>query len=299
MDGCTIRLFKDNLEVTSVVMPSDMVDIKENIFRGCVGLTQIILPENVKYIREGAFKYCGLKNITLPKTIEVIYQKAFAGCGLEEVKVLAETPPFASDNTFSNYNIPLYVPESAMSSYQTTSPWSKFSSFKTLSGEDIEKKKCATPTISYNNGQLTFGCETEGVEYNSTITDADINTYKTAVIQLGVTYNISVYATKDGYENSEVATATLCWVDTDPKKEGDISGIAEVAARAVLVKTSNGFLTVEGLDDHTQVRVYTVDGKQAGSATSHAGVANVATNINPGSIAIVKIGDKAMKVMVK
>ena len=53
--------------------------------------------------------------------------------GLEEVKVMAETPPFAYDNTFSNYDIPLYVPESTINSYQATSPWNKFKTFNTLS----------------------------------------------------------------------------------------------------------------------------------------------------------------------
>jgi hypothetical protein len=53
------------------------------------------------------------------------------------------------------------------------------------------------------------------------------------------------------------------------------------------------------LDDQTQVTVYTIDGKQAGSATSHTGVANVATDLKPDSIAIVKVGEKSVKVVVR
>ena len=42
------------------------------------------------------------------------------------MKVLAETPPFAYDNTFSNYDAELNVPLSAIELYKTTSPWSGF-----------------------------------------------------------------------------------------------------------------------------------------------------------------------------
>ena len=217
----------------------------------------------------------------------------------------AEQLPTTASDVFNNVSIAnstLHVPENILVVYQSITPWKDFGKIVAIDGEPQEPqipKKCEKPSISFESGQLFFASATEDVEFISNITDTDIKSYNTATISLTATYNISVYAKKIGYKNSEVATATLCWVDADPKKEGDINGIAEVAARAVLVKTSNGFLTVEGLDDQTQVWVYTVDGKQAGSATSHAGVANVATNINPGSIAIVKIGEKAMKVVVK
>ena len=118
-------------------------------------------------------------------------------------------------------------------------------------------------------------------------------------MQLGVTYNISVYATKSGYDNSDVATATLCWIDASPKTEGITNGVAQIAARPVLVKTDSGFITVEGVEDRTYVSVYTTDGKQVGSAISQNNIATIATSIQPGAIAIVKVGDKAVKVVIK
>ena len=78
-------------------------------------------------------------------------------------------------------------------------------------------------------------------------------------MQLGVTYNISVYAAKVGCETSETATATLCWIDATTQTEGITNGVAQIAARPVLVKTDNGFITVEGADEGTQISAYTVD----------------------------------------
>ncbi len=75
--------------------------------------------------------------------------------------------------------------------------------------------------------------------------------------------------------------------------------MAQIAARPVLVKADNGFITVEGVDDKTNVSIYSTDGKQLGSAISKNNVATIATSIQSGSIAIVKVGEKAIKVIMK
>jgi hypothetical protein len=67
----------------------------------------------------------------------------------------------------------------------------------------------------------------------------------------------------------------------------------------VLIQSEGGILKVEGVDDGTQVAVYTPDGKQAGSAVCRNGAALVGTSIQPGNTAIVKIGEKSVKVIVK
>ena len=164
-------------------------------------------------------------------------------------------------------------------------------------GTTPETPKCEKPTISYENGQLKMSCATEGVEYVTDITDADIKKHYDATISLTATYNISVYATKAGYDNSETATATLCWIDKEPVI--DVTGISQVPAQAVLIQSEGGLLTVQGLDDSTEVSVYGVNGMEAGAAVSHNGQAQVNTHLSPGSVAIVKIGEKSVKVVIK
>jgi hypothetical protein len=166
-------------------------------------------------------------------------------------------------------------------------------------GGGTTPEKCVKPTIGYSNGKLTFSSSTEDATCYYSIIDTDIKSGSGSEVQLGVTYNISVFATKSGYENSETATATLCWIDATPQTEGITNGVAQIAARPVLVKTDNGFITVEGVDERTNVSVYTTDGKQVGSAISQNNTATIATSIQPGSIAIVKVGEKSVKVVVK
>ena len=160
---------------------------------------------------------------------------------------------------------------------------------------------CATPTIIYADGKLKFSCETEGVEFVSTITDDDIKSYRTEEVELSATYTISVYATKPGYTDSDVATGTLCWIEQQPTTENivDEDAVTEVKALPVLIQTQGSTISVQGLDAGTEVYVYSIDGKQQGSAVSVDGAAQVNTSLQPGSVAVVKIGKKAVKVMVK
>ena len=88
-----------------------------------------------------------------------------------------------------------------------------------------------------------------GVEFVSEITDTDIRKFYDAKVSLSVTYTINVFATKDGYDNSEVATATLCWIESDPKKEGvGEDKITELNALPVLIQTQDGNITIQGLE---------------------------------------------------
>lgn len=192
----------------------------------------------------------------------------------------------------------LYVPKGTYSAYYIAYGWGDFSNIYEMDGGG-SNNKCAKPSISYLNGKLSFFCETDGVSFISTITNSDISSYKSNEIQLGVTYNINVYATKTGYDNSDVATATLCWIDVDPKTEGISNSVTQVQAHAVLIQASDGQITITGADNGTEIYAYEINGQQVGATISHNGYANLNTNMRPGSIAIIKIGDRSVKVAIK
>ena len=80
--------------------------------------------------------------------------------------------------------------------------------------------KCATPAIVYDNGRLLFGCETPDVEYVYEIKCTDADSGRGGEVSLGQTYEIRVHATLDGYEDSDVAVATIGWRGGRPVMEG-------------------------------------------------------------------------------
>jgi len=131
------------------------------------------------------------------------------------------------------------------------------------------------------------------------ITDPDIKAYSSSEIDLSATYNIRVYATKSGYDNSDMATATLCWIDADPKTEGIENGIAQVRANAVLIQSHDGILRISGVENDTSINVYTSAGVMVGMAKASEETTSIATGLRNGDIAIIKIGEKSVKVVVR
>ena len=155
------------------------------------------------------------------------------------MRALPETPPTLFDNSFSNYDISLLVPDASKDVYMNTSPWNKFSQINGLSGGGEEKQKCATPIIVYQSGELTFSCETEGVEYVYDVKINDSKAGKGDKVQLMPKYSINVYATKADYEVSDVATMTIDLLSQSGNGIiGDTNGDGVVDA-ADVVKVTN------------------------------------------------------------
>ena len=290
--------------LTSVTIPNSVTGICWGAFQGCSSLTSITIPNSVTYIGYYAFMDCtSLTSVTIGSGIEEIYGQAFANCpDLADVYCLAVNVPYTDGNAFNNsypQYATLHVPDESVENYRNRSPWSEFGTIVGLSGGSGESSKCAKPTIGYSNNRLTFSCETAGATCQYSITDDDVKAGSGSELQLTVTYHISAYATKSGMQNSDVATATLCWIDKEADFSTDISPAAELKATPVLIQSAGGTLTIQGAAEGTPISVFTTAGMQAGSTVSRAGLATLSTNLQAGSIAIVKIGNRSVKVVLK
>ena len=223
--------------LTSVTIPNSVKCIWEYAFSGCNGLTSVTIPNSVKYIWDSAFSKCSaLTTITIGSGVETIGSYAFGKCPeLADVYCYAGTVPSikpfygnpctnAFEDSYINFAT-LYVPTASIDAYKAVEPWK---SFKTIMGldetipEEPETPKCATPTISFDKDGLVFSCETPDVDIAYEITDSDIrkgfaNSNK---VSLTPVYTITYYAMKAGYENSDVATATIRWRNGTPVYQG-------------------------------------------------------------------------------
>ena len=298
-----------NLE--SVILPNSVKEICVGTFSSCENLTKVSLPEGLQTIKCNLFSNCKkLNSVTIPSSVTTVYGNAFYGCkDLEEVCCYAPLVPkneiyypegVWNENPFSNADIQyatLYVPAQAIGDYNTALYWKDFKEIIAI--PNYEPKKCAPPKISYSNGKLLFTCDTEGAQFISNIYDTDIKTSNEAEIVLSATYHITVYATAPEHVNSDVVEATLCWIEQEPSMDGIQNGLAQIESVPVLIQNHGNAIVISGVKDGVKVSAFTVSGKQIASTESYNGQAVMNTNLSVGSVAIVKIGAKAIKVLLK
>lgn len=83
--------------------------------------------------------------------------------------------------------------------------------------------KCAKPVIHYAYGELSFSCETEGVEYVYSYSSPEVSVPETVGnnVELPMTYTVTVFARKEGMEDSEKVTQDI---DVSDGLKGDVDG---------------------------------------------------------------------------
>ena len=79
----------------------------------------------------------------------------------------------------------------------------------------------------------------------------------------------------------------------------DEDAIAEVQAVPVLIQTQGNTITVEGAEAGTEIILYGINGAQLDSVIATTGTASLNASRLSGSVAIVKIGNKTVKVLMK
>ena len=311
-------IFNQCTGLTSVTLPKNMVtlgtafvyctslksiELPPNLeflggFYGCTSLTELILPNSCFY--SGNNQECtSLKKLVLGTEMRDMDNKAFYHCkDLEEVYCYATEPPTAINPTYFDEALiefaTLHVPDESLDKYAAAAPWKDFGNIVGIDGTELTK--CENPVISYSDGKLTVTCATEGASCITKVTDTSIKTYYDTEIPLTLTYTVTAYATALGHRDSDVVTATLCWVNSTPETEGMVSDIKEHAGNVIVIQNQGNRITVSGLDDGTPVSVYSVDGQLMNTGKAFGQQATVEAKAEKGSVVIVKVGGKTMKV---
>ena len=154
---------------------------------------------------------------------------------------------------------------------------------------------CASPVVAYADGVLSITSDTEGATCFYTLTDDDVCPLFTAVsddIALCATYVIRAYAQCEGMVPSDTVQAVLCWV------EGQLNpgtAIIEVPSTPVVVQYAGGSLSVDGLQDDVEVKVYSLGGTCLATGRCVDGRALIPLSTQRGDILIIKLGRNAIK----
>lgn len=116
----TVRLYKDNVEITSVEWPSILTTISGHQFFNCVGLQSINIPQSVTYIGNNAFAGCSslrfpgdlyLPNTSIPRSCEIYSHGTSAGtitCGSLNVDDSSGATTCAFGKIVVTHNVTFY-----------------------------------------------------------------------------------------------------------------------------------------------------------------------------------------------
>lgn len=257
-----------------VQLSGPLTTIPDDAFRGCCQLAEIKLPDSVTEIGKYAFHSCqSLADFEFPSSLTTIGEYAFNGCeSLKEI-ILPEGFNYYHSDAFSGCSAVKTISfPSTIYNISWTAP------FDSPSLQDVYCQSY------FNLPESEFiSLELEGKAVTLHVPEPFLETFKSS-------YPWKYF--------SEIV----------PLKEGDRFFVAgknyEDGIDAALTTSqdvtigSDGTLHIEGVKEGTEITVYDLSGRKLTSAKA-AGTAStsIATTLKRGSMAIVKVGEKSVKVM--
>ena len=288
--------------LTSATIPSSVTSLGNYCFSDCSGLTSVTIPSSVTSLGVCCFSSCsGLTSITIPSSVTYVGSDCFIGC--DNIETVYFKGKYCN-SSYTDLHIPktsiIKVPTEYLQDYKDAFGFSYkyiYAWNPSESGDDTKPvTPCATPSISYESGKLKFACETAGAKYHYTISDKDMATDALSEggnVFLSAAYDISVYATADGYKASDKAEATLYWINANLDNGTNIN---QVRTRGVVASAHDGIISLSGLDDGEVVKFFAADGKYLGSSVAANGAASYAVSE---SLVIAKVGKDSIKIAMK
>ena len=303
-------LFADCYNIKSIEFPDCVKSIGSGAFWGCSGLTSFKVPKNVTTIGEYAFRDCSnLESVDMSEVedIDRIWNYAFYNCSklnsLSFPKSLTEIGNFS----FAKCTSLTYIV--FPTNLEGIGEWA-FNGCSSITTIDIPNsviavgqaalanctslKKISIPnSIEYIPKGLFSGCSSikEVYCYNEIVPSAAENAFINSNVGNATLY-VPIVALEN-YKNRNPWNLFGNIQGIDP------SGITQISKNGVIILSRGDVIDVQGLDDGTIINIYNINGILVSSAFSKKGHAIISTNLNPGSVAIVKFGDKSLKVVVK
>lgn len=288
--------FLNCTSLAEIQIPSSVTKLNNRCFYNCTSLAKITIPSSVTSLGECCFDRCkSLKKITIPSSVTRMGICFGDSSYVEEAIFKGRIP---NEETIY-WGLPtsciIYVPKVYLQEYKDLLGYSYIYALED-DGEE-EPGKCETPTIAYSDGKLRFVSSTPNAEYHYSLTTMDTasDVYtKEGIINLSAAYDIKAYATADGYMVSDVATATLYWLEKS--EDNPSSNIIQAKTRGIVATGQDGIVRISGLDDGEEVGFYTTDGKLIATAKAIGGVVSQALNEYNDYIVIAKIAGQSIKI---
>lgn len=148
----------NKLKEVSFSKSSELESLESFVFGGCILLSYINLPKNLKSIHSSCFCQCyDLKHIIIPPKVNRIDANAFKGTKLNSIVFEGPVPKYISIDSFPGNNKTAYVRKEYLNDYRnTTAIRAKFANILPIESLQLEfeiigSKAKILPKINNNN----------------------------------------------------------------------------------------------------------------------------------------------------
>ena len=213
----------------TVDVPLTLVSIGNYAFSNCPKVSFLSQHyKKLKTIGQGAFMNTMMASAVVPAGVEWIGDGAFSfDDNLKAMRSHAVVPPtcesWAGPVSEEMYKTcKLYVPKGSLAAYKAAEGWKQFFSISEMNGT-----KCAKPNVSLEKGELLFSCDTKDAEFHYSFTYPQSEDGVGDRVKLTQTVTLSVYASCEGMEDSDVVIFKLAVGGGGADVNGD--GVVDVA----------------------------------------------------------------------
>lgn len=315
INSIAMKAFEECTSLKSINLPQGLAYIGYSAFRGCKSLTTINLPVNLVQIGDYAFEGCtSLKEIIIPSG--EVYENAFASCtGIESIKILNKVSyihRYAFDGCKNI--ISFYVEDSDVSidvsgqqhyiEYLGKPKYLYLGRDIPIDLIDDDNVECLAISKNVSKINIYPGDALNSIYSYSTSPELISANFTGKVYSNAILYvptgTKNKYLATEGWQNFfnivEMGIEEM-WNGKGPVDP--VSSISVIRDKSLTIQAENGLIVIDGVEDGTNINVYSTNGVKTGSAVGHNGKAYIRTNLPFNRVAIVRIGEESFKISLK
>ncbi len=314
--------------LTSIIIPDSVNIIRNAAFSGCSNLSSVTVGSRLKTIVSKAFQYC--KDDLIVKVHIIDYEEFCSNDLMRQIsEYVSNTIMMVDDegDVIHEYIIPDGVTSVGYKAFFRCSGLTSVSIPNSVTSIGKQAFQYCNNLLSVTipnsvnrigDGAFVFCSGLESVTIGKNVTTigkrafADTDNLMTIVSLIekpsrfdegaNAAFHWKTMTTGTLYVpigTIDIYKSTIGWKDFRNIVEGNPSGIEQPLSNTKQIKIDNGLLTIQNIKNGTLVSVYNANGTFVGSTISQNEQAVIDTNMQPNSIAIVKIGEQSVKVIIK
>lgn len=313
--------FSHSINLKTVVLSNSIQKIGNYAFRDCSTLESIDLPPNMSFIGQESFCNCTSLSSVSIQSIERIYVDAFKNCNniqYVNIKSIEDWCKIFFQGKFSNplyFANHLYLNGTEVIDLVIPNTITSIGVFQFYNCQGFTSVTIPNGVTDIYDSAFAGCVNISTLTIPSSMTSIEERAFNRCVSLTSIVSKMEnpCSISSDCFSNEAYNNATLYvpqgtiskyiaknyWNKFVHIVEGEPAGIASVLNSQMNIEAHEGIINISGLSDNDRIAIYLTDGKQVATAKAYNGSASVATNISKGTTIIVKIGEKAVKVVMQ